>query len=639
MTDTFPSWLEDDGEPASRRSRREQSGDDGRPRSRRRRKPRRSRTVLTLVILAVLIVLLGLLAVFAWQARTAYAELREALPKVTELREQALSGQSGAAAETTDALQEHTGTAREAVSGVHWDVAAKLPWLGPNITAARTATEVVDDLATGVLPDLVSATNIVNPARLAPQDGRINLAPFTEAAPRVIAANDAVQAAQERLDGIDTDGVVDLLRDELGDLGTQLDDVAGLTATASRAVQLIPPMLGAEEPRQYILMVQNNAEPRATGGLTGAFLLLEADDGALELLEQRSAGEVGRFPEPAVELTDTEIALFGTQLGRYPGNVTTTPDFPRSAEIITEMWRQGVGDQVDGVFSVDPVVLSYLLEASGPIEVPEQALAAMGVSADLLGGTAALTAENVVPTMLNAVYREIEDPDIQNEFFEVAAGAVFAEVMAGETAPAATVAALVEAADENRLLVWSARENEQALLAGTVLSGELRGDDDNGAPVVGVYVNDVSAAKIAYYERMDVTVEPQQCHADGTQELTVTVTLSSEAPEDAADLPVSLAGTGETVPKGDVRSNLLVYAPTGGRITEVRDPDREARTLPQIHNGQVVVARQIQMSPGESVTTELKISTGPGFTEDVLVRTTPGPGSERYTTSALTCRH
>ncbi|HLS49623.1 MAG TPA: hypothetical protein VK024_06475, partial [Actinomycetaceae bacterium] len=198
MTDTFPSWLEDDGEPASRRSRREQSGDGGH-RRRRRRKPRRSRTVLTLVILAVLIVLLGLLAVFAWQARTAYAELREALPKVTELRQQALNGQSGVAAETTDALQEHTGTARDAVTGVHWDVAAKLPWLGPNITATRTATEVVDDLATGVLPDLVSATNIVNPARLAPQDGRINLDPFTEAAPRVIAANHAVQAAQERL--------------------------------------------------------------------------------------------------------------------------------------------------------------------------------------------------------------------------------------------------------------------------------------------------------------------------------------------------------------------------------------------------------------------------------------------------------
>src|SRR5690606_8986347 len=268
-----------------------------------------------------------------------------------------------------------------------------------------------------------------------------------------------------RLDEIDTDGVVDLLRDELGDLGTQLDDVAGLTATASRAVQLIPPMLGAEEPRQYILMVQNNAEPRATGGLTGAFLLIEADDGALELVEQRSAGEVGQFSEPAVELTDTEIALFGTQLGRYPGNVTTTPDFPRSAEIITEMWRQGVGDEIDGVFSVDPVVLSYLLEASGPIEVPEDALAALGVSENLLGGAPALTPENVVPTMLNVVYREIEDPEIQNEFFEVAAGAVFSEVMAGETEPAATVAALVQAADEGRLLAWSAHENEQALLA------------------------------------------------------------------------------------------------------------------------------------------------------------------------------
>ena len=51
-------------------------------------------------------------------------------------------------------------------------------------------------------------------------------------------------------------------------------------------------MLGADEPREYILMVQNYSEPRSTGGLTGTLLHLRADDGEVELLDQRSASEV-----------------------------------------------------------------------------------------------------------------------------------------------------------------------------------------------------------------------------------------------------------------------------------------------------------------------------------------------------------
>jgi hypothetical protein len=185
-------------------------------------------------------------------------------------------------------------------------------------------------------------------------------------------------------------------------------------------------------------------------------------------------------------------------------------------------------------------------------------------------------------------------------------------------------------------MIWSAHEAEQDLLSGTVLSGELRGDTD-GAPVVGVFINDLSAAKIAYYQQMDVELTAQTCHADGTQDLTMSVTLRSGAPEAPEDLPESLVGTGRVVDKGDMRSNLLVYAPTGGRITEVRADDGDPGALPQIHDGLVVAARLVILAPGESVTTEVDITTGPGYTAPAMLRTTPGPGVEKFLTSTLTC--
>src|SRR5699024_11138013 len=128
-------------------------------------------------------------------------------------------------------------------------------------------------------------------------------------------------------------------------------------------------------------------------------------------------------------------------------------------------------------------------------------LGALGVPSEMFDDAPQLTADNAADIMLNGVYRYIDDTAAQDEFFEVAAATIFSAVMDGEAAPAATVASLVQAADEGRLIVWSAHEEEQDLLAGTVLSGELRGDTGHGAPVVGVYVNDLSAAKIAYYQR------------------------------------------------------------------------------------------------------------------------------------------
>ncbi len=64
--------------------------------------------------------------------------------------------------------------------------------------------------------------------------------------------------------------------------GDRLAKVSLTTATAARAVRLLPPMLGADGPREYLLLVQNNAEQRATGGIPGSVvqLLLNARERA-----------------------------------------------------------------------------------------------------------------------------------------------------------------------------------------------------------------------------------------------------------------------------------------------------------------------------------------------------------------------
>lgn len=66
-------------------------------------------------------------------------------------------------------------------------------------------------------------------------------------------------------------------------------------------------MLGADGERSYLLLIQDNAEIRATGGIPGAFAELRTDGGRLELGLRARAGrehdadvEGAHRPRPAV---------------------------------------------------------------------------------------------------------------------------------------------------------------------------------------------------------------------------------------------------------------------------------------------------------------------------------------------------
>ncbi len=76
-------------------------------------------------------------------------------------------------------------------------------------------------------------------------------------------------------------------------------------------------------------------------------------------------------------------------------------------------------DAVDGVLALDPVVLSYMLAATGPLEVD-------GVT---------LAENTVVDELLSKVYLRLEQPAAQDAFFQRFAQSVFDLVSSGAAEP------------------------------------------------------------------------------------------------------------------------------------------------------------------------------------------------------------
>ncbi|MFP5415619.1 MAG: DUF4012 domain-containing protein, partial [Actinomycetes bacterium] len=349
-----------------------------------RRRYRWGRWVAGLV--AAALVVLGASAVLVFlDARRAEASLRSAVPTVARLQGSILDGEFEAVDPMIAELQGQTAIAASATQGPHWWIAAHVPFAGESVQAVQTVAAVVHAMATDAMPSLADAVKVVDPAVMIPRDGRIDTMPFVEVAPSVIAADDAVQAGSAQLAAIDESRVIAQVAGPVTELKEMMLQVGSTTELASKAAQLLPPMLGAYGQRQYIIMAQSPAEIRATGGHPGAVMLMTVDQGKITLGERIGGGQL--FSEtPVVPLTPHEELLFTDRLATYGVDATLTPDFPRTGEITRAQWEKAFGVQVDGVMAVDPVALGYFLEATGPVRPDGKLLTSDNAAQFLLNG-------------------------------------------------------------------------------------------------------------------------------------------------------------------------------------------------------------------------------------------------------------
>jgi hypothetical protein len=125
------------------------------------------------------------------------------------------------------------------------------------------------------------------------------------------------------------------------------------------------------------------------------------------------------------------------------------------------------------------------------------------------------------------------------------------------------------------------------MIAGTVASGELP-RDTGSRPHVGLYLNDGTAAKIEYYLDYVTSIRSARCSARGAQSLQVGMVLSSSAPRRGFELSRFITGRGLYAPKGMMRLNLRMYAPTGGRLTELSANGKPVRIVTHEHDGRQV---------------------------------------------------
>jgi hypothetical protein len=539
-------------------------------------------------------------------------QLTAASQAATQFRAAVTSGDDKATQQALDQLRASSAAAEDDTSGFVWKALGHVPVYGDDARGVAVVSRVVDNLAHSPATDLVGKHSALD--SLVPTNSRFDLKAIASLQKPVSQADTELAAAEQQLNAVDPSGFISKLRSKYVDLQQQVDEAAAGVKSADTALQVLPDMLGASGPRNYLLVVQNNAEIRATGGLPGSVSVMHTDDGTVKITKQVAGADLGQASKPVLPLTDAEKKLYFSQLGTYFLDANFTPDFPRAADLMRARWRQVEHSDISGVLMLDPVTLSYLLPVVGNITVDN----------------VTLTPDNATDELLSKVYARYPNPAAQDAFFRDVAQQIFSRLVGGGFSAPDLLSGLTKSVSEHRVYVHDFDASVQGHLSGTTIAGDLP-DQDSADPRMTVTLNDTTGSKMSYYLRYGVSAQATSCAA-GAQTLESTMQLSSTAPKDAATaLPTYVTGGGQFgVPPGQQIVTVRIYSPSGGSITGMTVNGKPNKPVLVTQGQRQVAMTYIQLGPGQNVSVAWKTQTGANETGPTEVWVTPSvePGTK-----------
>ncbi len=557
---------------------------------------RRNVTWPVLGVLIVVILFGGWLGLRAYEAKTS---LEAARTSAQQAKDALLQGNTADASRLAADAQSHAQSARNATHSVPWNVMSVVPWLGsPFKKTGQQISDVVLGLAAEVLKPTADAGTTVAPRQLL-ANGRLDVQALRREEPVL----SKIAADATRLDAeakaISAPAYFSVVGEARSQLQSQTSNIAGLLENTALAAKLAPSMLGADGPRSYFMGFQTNAEARGTGGLLGGDSGSSGSTTASRAwtLWDRTPISTSRSHRSQSTQSSTSSTGSPIQLPTF-GTAIRAHIFPYTAQIWKQMWAQQSGMNVDGVIAIDPIALSYILGATGPIVMPD-------------GET--VTKDNVVELTESTVYSRFPpDPNDQSgrkRFLQEIATQVVKKITVPIESPRTLLDALGRAVSERRISVWSSSAADQALLEKTPpLAHEI---PDDPAPYAEVVINNLGGNKMDYYLKREIEYVADGCDGEKNRKSTVTIRLTNTL-KDVAGLPEYVVGgrlgfypeVAGTIPPGTMLTSVRLLTTRGGAdvLSVLANGKKRTRVFfGSTERGHPSFESQVAIPPGNTV--------------------------------------
>jgi hypothetical protein len=561
----------------------------------RRGRIRRRHLFIAAVVVALLAILGAGLAAFRYLP--ALEDARALRTDLEAMVERVQSAGLGIDEPTMDALDADLVSARvrlDRLSGLLAGdplvgLARAFPLTGSNVRGADAVTAAAGDLLDAVGHGMTIGRRFVEirAAHAAAPGTDSALSQFVEllatSRDQAISASAAVASAQERLADV-PDGLIPQVAGIRDAMTTRIEKYRPLLEAYVNVSAGLPTILGWDGPRRYLILTQDPAELRPSGGLIGSFGIIGFDRGRVtERQFQGVAPLDGRtdypFAKPPQELADY---LLGATQSWQLADAGWSPDFPTSAQDALRLYVSESRDaRIDGVLGISTATIDALLKVTGPVSVPDW------------DATIASGETTVKVLQLTRVPR---GPGEETKAFLP----IFADTLFGSlfslppTRWGDLLAAMQTFGQERLLLAWFPDASDQAFVAGGGFDGAVR--QDQGDYVYPVDSNVAPATKLnAWTTRaMDLSVQIDEV-GNARNVLSVDWENRVETPDGASYRAMTNVG-GRILGmyfRLLVPARSRVEAVSGGRLTPLTDP-----AVVEDVAGRMAIGTYLKIPPG-----------------------------------------
>ena len=524
---------------------------------------------------------------------------------------------NGSSASATAKLRAATAAFGEASSklGSWW---TSLAAVVPAVAQQRQA------LATGAATarDLVSAAERVAPNldyhELSYHKGQVDLDRLSAMLGPARTLDRALSQARAGVGRLRSPWLIGTIQSRLRIFDKSLSRAKSSTDLAVQAIPLVPDMLGARKPQHYFVAFVSPSESRGLDGIVAAYGELTAVNGHISLTVSGPVESLdSALPSGGGSLTG--LADFMARYGQFdPGqhfqDATYSPDFPTVAEVISQLYPQTGGDQLDGVLMVDPYGLAPLLSITGPVAVP--------------GLSQPLTRHNAPEILLKSQYLTGLAQNARHDLLQFALHATFQRLVNGSLpGPGLLSRELEPAVLSGRIALWSAHANESPLLRALHLEDPFpRG---NGGDLLAVTTQNAGANKIDAYLHTSIADHVTFDPTTGAERSVVRVTLTNDAPATGLPPLVIDSPADPRLAPGTNKTWLSVYSPLAFDQVTVDGTPGTMSATPEL--GVWAYSTYVDVAPRTSVTVRVGLlgRVASGSTLRLSVRLQPSANPER----------